>query len=151
MVLDRTRLRTPLAGLALVATLALAACGDGDTGDDAARDRTTPSTSGATPSAGDDMSATPGGTTYDEVVTAAVADLAEREGVDPAEVTVVSDDAVEWRSGALGCPSAGGMYTQAVVPGRRVVLAVEGRDFAYHGPAEGAVSYCASPEAPAAR
>ena len=63
---------------------------------------------------------------------AALADLAAREGVDPATITVVSTDEVTWRDGSLGCPEPGMNYTQALVPGVRVVLELDGVRYEYH-------------------
>ncbi|WP_152192728.1 hypothetical protein [Georgenia satyanarayanai] len=78
-------------------------------------------------------------------VEAAVADLAEHLGIDPAAVTVVSREDVTWPDGSLGCPRPGMSYTQAQVPGARLVLAAEGREFSYHAGRSGDFARCASP------
>ncbi len=59
-------------------------------------------------------------------------DLAERLGVDTAAITVTVYEGVTWRDGSLGCPKPDMMYTMALVPGRRMVLTVDGKDYAYH-------------------
>lgn len=134
---------------ALATILALSACGSDDDG--SAADTGTDPESSSSPSASDGTPEVPGEETdADDVVAAAVADLAEREGADAGEITVASDEAVEWRSGALGCPEAGQMYTQALTPGRRIILTVGGEEFAYHAAATGSASYCETPEEPAA-
>lgn len=88
-------------------------------------------------------------TEYDDVVTAAVDDLAQREGTSPEEVRVLSDAAVQWRDGSLGCPQAGQFYTQAITPGRRIILEVAGEQYAYHAAETGPAAYCENPEEPA--
>lgn len=136
---------------ALATILALSACGSDDDGSAADTGTDPESSSSPSPSPSDGTPEVPGeATDADEVVAAAVADLAEREGADAGEITVASDEAVEWRSGALGCPEAGQMYTQALTPGRRIILTVGGEEFAYHAAATGSASYCETPEEPAA-
>jgi len=67
-----------------------------------------------------------------------VADAAERVGVDPAAVTVVSATAVEWTDGSLGCPQPGMGYTQALVSGFQIIVqAGEGTlDYRVRGPGD---------------
>ena len=60
---------------------------------------------------------------------AIVADLAERGATGTAEL--VSSDAVTWNNGALGCPSPGVSYTQALIDGMRVVVTVDGTSYDY--------------------
>lgn len=60
---------------------------------------------------------------------AIVADL-EARGVD-GEPSLVSAEAVTWPNGALGCPSPGLTYTQAIVDGMRVVVEVDDRSYDY--------------------
>jgi hypothetical protein len=78
-----------------------------------------------------------------------VADAATRLGVPPAAVAVVSVDAVTWSDGALGCPKPGGMYTQALVDGHRVVVAggADGTVLDYRVTGPGAFRVCDDPEA----
>ena len=66
-------------------------------------------------------------------------------GVDPAQVTVVSTEAVVWNNGALGCPKPGEMYTQALVPGYKIVLEAGGRQLDYHASESGTVKLCEGP------
>ncbi len=61
--------------------------------------------------------------------TAVRADLAER-GV-RAEPVLVSAEAVTWRDGSWGCPQPGSFYTQALVPGARVVVEAGGVRYDY--------------------
>jgi len=63
----------------------------------------------------------------------AVADLASRTGVDTEAITVREARAVQWGSGAMGCPKPGMNYTQALVPGMRLLLEANGTVYYYHG------------------
>lgn len=84
----------------------------------------------------------------DPNVAAAIADLAEREGIDAEEITVVSNEEVTWRDGSLGCPEPGKMYSMALVDGVRVVLEAAGETYAYHGGKSGTVRFCENPQEP---
>lgn len=76
--------------------------------------------------------------------------LAEEEtGVDRSEIEVVLAEAVTWSDGSIGCPEEGMMYTQALVPGYRVVLDIAGERLAFHAARDGEFSPCANPVAPA--
>jgi hypothetical protein len=84
----------------------------------------------------------------DAAVEAAIADLAATADVDTAQVEVRTAERVTWSDGSLGCPEPGMMYTQALVPGYRIVLSVDGTEVAYHG-AEGTVpARCEDPQPP---
>src|SRR5690606_8109535 len=85
----------------------------------------------------------------DERAQAAVEDLAERLGVDPEAIEVGPLEDVTWPDGSIGCPQPGQHYTQALVPGARPVLTVDGEPYAYHGKGEEPLFYCASPTEPA--
>jgi hypothetical protein len=89
----------------------------------------------------DDLAAT-----ADEVVV----EVAEEEGVDVEAVTIVTAEEVTWSDGALGCPEEGGIYTQALVEGYRIVVEVEGREVHYHGALGEAPFRCDDPQPPAA-
>lgn len=78
-------------------------------------------------------------------IDAMIADLAKMTGVDPAQVSVISAEAVTWRDGSLGCPQPGMMYPQVLTEGFRVVLAADGKEYAYHGGDQGTFFYCANP------
>jgi hypothetical protein len=77
----------------------------------------------------DNPSVDPGLTT---AVGQAVDDLAQRLGVQPDEITVVSGEVVTWPDAGLGCHEPGRMYAQVLVDGARIVLAHGGRKFSYH-------------------
>jgi hypothetical protein len=75
-----------------------------------------------------------------------VAEAAEAEGVDVAEVTVVTAEEVTWPDGAIGCPEEDGMYTQALVDGYRVVVEIDGTEHHYHGAAGQPPFECDDPQ-----
>lgn len=76
---------------------------------------------------------------------AAVADLARRTGADPAQIVVVSAEAVTWSDGSLGCPQPGMFYPQVLIDGYRLVLEVNGVRYSYHAAADGEFFYCERP------
>ena len=75
-------------------------------------------------------------------------DLAKRLGVDPGDISVVSAEEVTWSDGSLGCPQPGMSYTQALVPGSRIVLEANGKRFEYHAAAGKPPFYCKNPKPP---
>ncbi|GAA2824249.1 hypothetical protein [Kribbella solani] len=95
-----------------------------------------------TPSSSSSSSSTPpsGG-----LVEQARADLTKRLGVDAGKVTVVSSEEVTWPDGSLGCPEPGMRYTQALVPGNRTVLEVDGKQYSYHSGGHRAPFLCEHP------
>jgi hypothetical protein len=69
-------------------------------------------------------------------------------GVQADEIQIVTAEAVTWSDGSLGCPVEGQMYTQALVPGYRVVLDVAGEETAYHASESGDFRAGANPMLP---
>ncbi len=51
----------------------------------------------------------------------ALATLAEN-GIEPADVTSIQVEAVDWPDAALGCPQPGQMYASVITPGYRIAL-----------------------------
>lgn len=118
-------------------TITVTSCAD--QGDNGAAVEPTQTPSVTTPS--EDDSVDPN----DPEVTA-IADLASHLGVDNDEIEVITHENVTWRDGSIGCPEPGEMYTQALVDGYRILLRVEGREYAYHG-AEGRAPFrCDNPD-----
>jgi len=64
-------------------------------------------------------------------------DLAARQGSGSAHIAVVVAESVTWNDGSLGCPQPGHTYTQAIVPGYRVILELAGQRYTYHADANG--------------
>ena len=95
------------------------------------------------------LAAPPDGLTEAELVS--LVELASAEtGVQAGEIQVVTAEAVTWSDGSLGCPEEGQAYTQALVPGYRVVLDVAGDEVAYHASEAGDFRACANPMPPVA-
>jgi len=77
-----------------------------------------------------------------EILDKVRADAAARAGVDAAAVKLVSSEAVMWPNGALGCGKPGEMVTQAIVPGYRIELDVNGQRYSYHTSEKGRFRLC---------
>ena len=77
-----------------------------------------------------------------QVIGAARRDLAERRGIEADSIDLLEAGPVTWRSSAIGCPESGVYYTQALVPGYRIVLQVGVEAFAYHGRLGGSPFLC---------
>jgi hypothetical protein len=92
--------------------------------------------------------AAPTPTSLPDEVAAAAADLADRLGVEPSNVTMVSHQDVTWSDGSLGCPQPGNSYTQALVDGYRIVLSVDDTEYHYHGRSGGVPFLCEAPRLP---
>ncbi len=83
--------------------------------------------------------------TPDQVLRLAIADVAARLAVDPQKFRVVGVESVVWRDGSLGCPRPGTFYTQALVPGLRIVLEADGISYHYHAQRGRPPFYCSHP------
>ena len=75
-------------------------------------------------------------------VEAAFADAATRTGLARTNLRLASAEVVTWKDGSLGCPSPGGMYTQALVPGYRIVIDAGTKTLDYHVSALGRLLLC---------
>jgi len=127
----------------VVLAIAVAACGAGPEPDAGVETTTTvPITSTTTET---ETSTMP--TTEPEqlpIVAPARIDLAERLGVDPEDLEVVTAQEVTWPDGSLGCPEPGMSYTQSLVEGSKVVLGHDGRVYVYHAGDDGEPFLCPS-------
>lgn len=132
--------------LVLLAVTILASCGtDPDAGSDATVPPSSPSTSTTSTTEGTTTSTT---SAVDGVpVDAAIALLAEQLGVPADEISVALAEQITWNDGALGCPEPGMSYTQALVPGYRILLEVGGDTYAVHGADGGDPFLCDEPTA----
>jgi hypothetical protein len=83
-----------------------------------------------------------------EVRRAVVADAARRFSVPENAVVLKRAEQVTWPDGALGCPEPGMMYTQALVPGFRVIAKTVAGELSYHTDAAGTVRNCRVHEGP---
>jgi ABC-type glycerol-3-phosphate transport system substrate-binding protein len=124
--------------LIAVSAVILVSCGSDD---DDAGDSTTTTAAGAdstVPGSGSDAA-------YEE---AAIADLAERQGADPADIQVVSVENVTWPDSSLGCPEEGTQYAQMLTDGVLIVLDLDGQQYEYHAALGDEVFYCENPQPP---
>ena len=60
-------------------------------------------------------------------------------------------EVVTWTDGALGCPQPGLVYTQALVPGWRIVVRGPAREAVYHASQRGQWVLCNGVQAVPAR
>ena len=130
---------------ALLSALALGAC--------AAGQLATPSTaqepiSRPSPTADGEEPDMPTADISQEGIAALVASAAADAGVEIDEVRVVSAEQVTWPDGSIGCPEPGMAYTQALVPGYRVVLEIEGEELHFHAAEGGEFRFCDDPQPP---
>jgi hypothetical protein len=83
-----------------------------------------------------------------DLLDAIVNDAAERAGIQRDEVEVLTAESVTWNDGSLGCPEPGMMYTQALVPGYRVVVEAGGEEMHFHASEGGSFRFCENPKPP---
>jgi hypothetical protein len=93
----------------IVATLLLAACTGTGSAD--------PGTSNAVDAAAN----TPSGIATRRVI--------ELTGASPEQITVLSEEAVDFGDASLDCPKPGMAYAQVITPGHRVAIRVGSRDY----------------------
>jgi hypothetical protein len=77
-----------------------------------------------------------------EATERAVADLSRRLSISGSTVRIVSADAVDWPSSALGCPQPDRMYMTVLTPGYRIVLEADGAEYHYHAGRQGEPFLC---------
>ena len=132
-------MRAPFTVVAVVAVALLTAggCAESSDGPGAGTGAPTPSTGGGA-TLPDDLRTRP-------AVAAAIADLAQRQGIDRAQVMIAGWTPVTWNDGSLGCPQEGMGYTQVQVDGQLLVLQVDTALFQYHSRGGGPFAYCANP------
>jgi hypothetical protein len=74
-----------------------------------------------------------------------VADAAKRMGVAENAVVLARAERVTWNDGSLGCPQPGMGYSQALVPGYRIVARTAERELTYHTDESRGAIACAQP------
>jgi hypothetical protein len=80
--------------------------------------------------------------TVQGVVDLAVADLAARLSISPADITVVTARPTTWPDSSIGCPKPGMQYLQVLVDGALVELFAGGQTYSYHSGDDGRPSLC---------
>lgn len=79
---------------------------------------------------------------FPSIESAVEAALAHARARTQQPVSVVSNEAVTWNDGSLGCPREGMLYGQALTPGYRILLQAGDRTLHYHASARGALVLC---------
>jgi hypothetical protein len=75
--------------------------------------------------------------------------LAQLLGADSSQLALVALEPVTWPDGSLGCPEPGKLFTQATVPGFRVVFVHHGQQRQAHTNQDvSLVAFCTSSTAP---
>lgn len=93
----------------------------------------------------------PAEVSLEQAVEMARNDLADRTGAGAENIRVVDARRVTWPDGAKGCPQEGMMYTQALVEGMYILLAVDGESHAYHAGGDGVPFPCPADRSQAPR
>ena len=62
--------------------------------------------------------------------------------INPASISVLIDEEVEWPSSALGCAKPGMNYLDVISPGFRVVIEQGGQQYSYHAGRNGNFFLC---------
>lgn len=123
-------MKASLRVLLALPVLLLVACGTDDIGSNPGESSTTiatsspdsrPDTTGTQPNSPDRVPTTTippmTGEVPEDILVRILEDAADRADTEPADLSVIRDQAVEWPDGALGCPEPGQFYTQALVSG----------------------------------
>ena len=76
------------------------------------------------------------------------ADLARRLKLDAAAVRTVETASRTWPDAGLGCNARRGVLDPTAVPGFRIVVEANGRQFVYHADRFGRLLRCATPAKP---
>jgi hypothetical protein len=148
---DQREPMSPLVFLVAAMCSVLAACAT-DGGGDSANATATNDT--REPSIEAQPSGAPSNTTNvlaPDLLAEIVSTAAGQAGVETDAVRVVIAEHVTWSDGSIGCPEPGMMYTQALVPGYRVVLDAGGRQLNFHATESGDFRYCENPRPPLER
>ena len=72
------------------------------------------------------------GMSYQDQIDAAKVDFANHFDKSEDQFEVWEAVAVDWASGAIGCPKKGMSYTMALVPGFRIVIKAGEKEYHYH-------------------
>jgi len=62
----------------------------------------------------------------------AISALSATLNLPPEQITLISTEAVEWRDGCLGIQKMGVMCTQAIVPGYKIILEANSKQYEFH-------------------
>lgn len=73
--------------------------------------------------------------------------LAKVLEVEEEEIEIVSSEAVDWPSSALGAPEKGVMYFQVIIPGFKIIYQAEGKTYEVHTNKDGSQAVLLNPRA----
>jgi hypothetical protein len=76
------------------------------------------------------------------IVEAAIAEAANSLQVDPASITVLRVEHVEWPNSSLGCGRPDSAYLQVITPGWLIELEAAGRRLSYHTDEDSRIILC---------
>lgn len=85
----------------------------------------------------------------EKYVSLAKKDLASRLKIETEKIMLVQAEQIIWPDAALGCPGPGKIYAQGRVPGYRIWLEVEGKEYDYHTDLAGQAILCPDTTTPA--
>lgn len=78
-------------------------------------------------------------------------DLSSKLGITKEALGLPSVQSVTWRSGAIGCPEKGTVYTQALVPGLLMLFRYDNETYRYHAKRNGRPFHCPNSRAESVR
>ena len=81
----------------------------------------------------------------DEIIEKIIQDLMAKIAADRTDIDVLRAESRIWNDGSLGCGKPGQVYTQALVPGYRVILGHAGQQFDYRATERGLFILCEQP------
>ena len=70
--------------------------------------------------------------------------LAERLKIPEREISLISYKRIVWEDTSLGCPQAGHLYSQTIVPGVKITLEANGKEYNYHANTSYIFFYCSN-------
>ena len=83
-----------------------------------------------------------------ETVNKVKGDLVKRINAEQDSIDVLHAESLIWNDGSLGCGKPGQMYTQALIPGYRIILGHAGQQFDYRTSRQGLFILCDQPHLP---
>jgi len=81
----------------------------------------------------------------EELLEKIIQDLMTKIAADRDDIEVLHAESLTWNDGSLGCGKPGQAYTQALVPGYRVILGHAGQQFDYRATERGFFILCEQP------
>jgi hypothetical protein len=72
----------------------------------------------------------------------ALADAAQRSGLDPSAISVLKVEARQWPDASLGCPKPNALYAKVITPGYEILLQAGGQQLSYHTDSGRRVELC---------